>query len=539
MGEMSGEKGQPPADRAGDRLELAMRASNEGIWDWWVGEEEIFYTRRIVEFFECGDRAAPNIFLEPHDSVHPRDRARLAKSLALVEEVGGRELLSIDCRVRTGSGAWRWLRIRGAVLRERDGTARRIAGSMIDITQRKEAESQLEEERHLLRLVIDRVPLQVYFKDLNSKFVLANQRMAEWFGIEDPKELVGKHDRDFFDTAHWKEAAADEQRIIESGEPMLGVLEKETWRGREDTWVLTSKFPWHDRHEAVRGTFGVSSDVTGLVLAERESASLAEQLRLRNKAYEEELRLAREIQQALLIGGLPSLPEAEWAGRVRLGARYVPISGLAGDFHEVIQPGPGMAGLLICDVMGHGVRSALVVAMLRGLIEKERSRSSDPGEFLGGLNEGLHAILGRSEVTIFATAFYAVIDLEGGELRCANAGHPGAIAVKADCVEQIAHERGKKGPALGLVQGAGFPTVRMPLEVLRRLFLFTDGLLEAENVEGEAFMEQRLLEVLKESGGRPLEEALDRVLARVLKFSQRGHFDDDVCLLGAEFNPEA
>jgi len=538
MEEMSEKHDPPPDDRADDRLELALRASNEGIWDWWVGEEEIFYTRRILEFFECGDRAVPNIFQKPHDSVHPKDRMRLATVLEGIEEVGGPELLSVDCRVRTGSGAWRWLRIRGAVLRERDGTARRIAGSMIDITQRKEAESQLEDERHLLRLVIDRVPLQVYFKDLHSKFVLANQRMAEWFGIEDPKGLVGKHDREFFDTVHWKEAVADEQRIIESGEPMLGVLEKETWRGREDTWVLTSKFPWLDRHGVMRGTFGVSSDVTTLVLAEQESASLAEQLRQRNKTYEEELRLAREIQQALLIGGLPALSEEDGGGKIRLGARYVPISGLAGDFHEVILPGPGLIGLLICDVMGHGVRSALVVAMLRGLIEKERPRSGEPGEFLAGLNAGLHAILGRSEVTIFATAFYAVVDLESGELRCANAGHPGAITVTGGGVGQIAQGRGEKGPALGLVQGAEFPTVRQPLKDLRRVFLFTDGLLEAENQDGEAFLEQRLLEVLEGCGALPLEQALDRVLARVLKFSQGGHFDDDVCLLGADLGSE-
>ena len=386
---MSGAQGGPAGRGEEDRLELALRASNEGIWDWWVGEREVFYSRRILEFLECSARTVPNLFNEPHDAVHPDDRERLVTALAGVRENGGPELLSIDCRVLTGGGDWRWLRIRGAVVRDREGTALRIAGSMIDITRRKEAESQLQEERHLLRLVIDNVPLQVYFKDLESKFVLANSRMTDWVGFDDPQKLVGMHDRDFFDGEHWKAAAADEQRIIETGEPMLGVLEKETWRGREDTWVLTSKFPWRDRHGEIRGTFGVSSDVTELVQAQQKSARLAEQLRESNKSYEEELRLAREIQQSLAGGAFPGFEPEEGEAELRFAARYVPTSGLAGDFYEVIEAGPRQAGLLICDVMGHGVRSALVVAMLRGLIEKEQKRSGEPGRFLAGLNAGL------------------------------------------------------------------------------------------------------------------------------------------------------
>ena len=161
-----------------------------------------------------------------------------------------------------------------------------MAGSMIDISLRKQAESALEEERHVLSLVIDNVPLQVYFKDRESRFVLANRRMAEWMGLADPRELTGKHDRNFFKREHWAEAAADERKIMDSGQPLLGQLERETWRGEEgekETWVLTSKFPWFDRHGGLKGTFGVSSDVTALVRAQQESAALATELAARNR----------------------------------------------------------------------------------------------------------------------------------------------------------------------------------------------------------------------------------------------------------------
>lgn len=80
-------------------------------------------------------------------------------------------------------------------------------------------------------------------------------------------------------------------------------------------------------------------------------------------------------------------------------------------------------GVLICDVMGHGVRSALIVAMLRGLLEKRRARTAEPGLFLQGLNESLSAILERAGTTMFATAFSGVIELAAGTFKYACAGH--------------------------------------------------------------------------------------------------------------------
>ena len=406
---------------------------------------------------------------------------------------------------------------------------------MIDISLRKEAEAQIEEERHLLRMLIDHVPLQVYFKDRDSRFVLANKQMAEWMGFNDPHELSGKHDSDFFEKEHWEQAAADEHRIMETREPVNGKVERETWRGGEDTWVLTSKFPWVDCGGEVKGTFGVSSDVTELVRAKQEATDLAAELRVKNQAYEEELQLAREIQQTLAGSNFPEVRDGCF--QLNFGARYLPISGMAGDFFEVLRISEGKAGLLICDVMGHGVRSALVVAMLRGLLEKQRRVATDPSAFLGGLNSGLSSILDRAGATMFATAFYVVADLEEGILRYACAGHPGAIATGPGGVHHLAAARKEKGPGLGLIAKAEYPAGEIPLSEVSRLLLFTDGILEAENEEGEPFLENRLMETAAACRGETLEEMLDIVLTRVLQYSDGHHFDDDVCLLGMELVP--
>jgi len=519
------------------RLVLALKASNEGIWDWWIGKPEIYYSRRILEFLECGPSAVPNLFLEPFETVHPEERERFGGALQNVLNPSGPELFAVDCRVKTGSDRWRWLRIRGSVVRNREGLAQRIAGSMIDISLRKEAEAQIEEERHLLRMLIDHVPLQVYFKDRNSRFVLANRQMAEWMGLKEPRELNGKHDRDFFAQEHWQQAADDEQQIMDTLVPVNGKVERETWRGGEDTWVLTSKFPWVDSGGEVRGTFGVSSDVTELVRAKQEATDLAAELQVRNLAYEEELQLAREIQQTLAGSSFPEV--CNGVSELSFGARYLPISGMAGDFFEVLRISEDKAGLLICDVMGHGVRSALVVAMLRGLLEKQRRSAADPSAFLSGLNSGLSSILDRAGATMFATAFYAVVDLGAGTLRYACAGHPGAVATGPGGVRQLAALRKEKGPGLGLIANAEYPTGEVSLSEVTRVLLFTDGILEAENQEGEPFLEKRLMETAGDCRGKGLEEMLDIVLTRVLQYSDGHHFDDDVCLLGMELVPLA
>jgi phosphoserine phosphatase RsbU/P len=516
-----------------ERLELALRASNEGIWDWVTDQKEIFYSRRILEFLECGKDHAPNLFLPPHDQIWPEDREAFERAVAHALLIGGPETLAADARVRTGGDHWRWLRIRGTVVRNRDGRAIRIAGSMIDISRRKAAEAQVEEERFLLRQLIDHVPLQIYFKDLDSRFTMANQRMAEWIGLSKGSDLTGKHDRDFFDPDHWKPAEDDEKHIIQSGQAVIDQLELETWRRGNETWVITSKFPWRDRQGRVKGTFGVSSDVTKLVKAQHEASELAEQLQMKNAAYEEELLLAREIQQALAGQGFPEAT-AHNHSHLAFGARYIPISGLAGDFFEVMKVTDDCYGVLICDVMGHGVRSALIVAMLRGLLEKQRAQSTEPGLFLQGLNDGLAAILERAGTTMFATAFFGVIDLAAGNFKYSCAGHPGPMVAGKNGVRQIAADRSQKGPGLGLIKGAAYPTLELDLTEIDRMILFTDGILEAENQSGEPFFENRLMEIIGTKLADPLESLLDGVLSSVLAFSEGQRFDDDVCLLGIE-----
>ncbi|MEM9081456.1 MAG: SpoIIE family protein phosphatase [Verrucomicrobiota bacterium] len=512
------------AANAMERLDLALEASNEGIWDWDFETGTIDYTERVGEFFECGQDEIPNFFMDG-DFVHEEDREAFFAALDEVK-TGRREVLAAEPRVSCGGGEWKWFRVRGVpVLRSGEVTG--LAGSLIDISQRKKAEQALLEQQHLTNTLVDSVPLQIYFKDLKSRFTMVNRSMAKWLGKESPRELIGKTDADFFDAEHAEQALADEEKILESGEGLESVIEKETWSGRDDTWVLTTKMPYRNRSGVLKGVFGVSSDVTDLVRLQRSVAETAAELKRRNVEYEEEMALAREIQQGLLPTDYPAVREAEF------GHRYLPISGLAGDFFEVMPVNENAVGLLICDVMGHGVRAALGGCLLGGLLGQATELADRPGAMLGALNVGLRAFLEKAGVTMFATAFYVVVDYAQGEVRYASAGHPAGI-VKGELGATLLPLGGRgKGPGLGLLDDAEYGTEVFPMDGVKSVLLFTDGIYEVENSAGEAFLQNRLVKTVGQVAvDADLEVLLDTILGRVKEFASSGGFDDDVCLVG-------
>src|SRR5262249_15948153 len=107
-------------------------------------------------------------------------------------------------------------------------------------------------------------------KDLNSRFLRINKFMVSYFGLADPAEAIGKSDFDFFTEEHARPAYEDEQAIIRSGRPVVGLEEKETWLDARVRGASTTKMPFRDKDGTIIGTFGVSRDITRLKQAEAE-----------------------------------------------------------------------------------------------------------------------------------------------------------------------------------------------------------------------------------------------------------------------------
>jgi PAS domain S-box-containing protein len=131
-----------------------------------------------------------------------------------------------------------------------------------DMTARKQAEESLRYEQTLMGTLMDNLPDAIYFKDAASRFLRTNRALSRKFGLSDPGQIVGKSDTDFFTRDHSRQALADEQEIIRTGQPLLNVEEKETWMDGTVSWVLTSKLPLRDGTGRIIGTCGISRDIT-------------------------------------------------------------------------------------------------------------------------------------------------------------------------------------------------------------------------------------------------------------------------------------
>jgi len=147
------------------------------------------------------------------------------------------------------------------------------------IEERSRAEKELIQEQYLMSNLMNSISDHIYFKDLESRFIRVNLTQANMFGMTDPALLTGKTDFDFFSEEHAKQAYDDEQKIVNTGQP-VDMEERETWPDRPDTWVSTTKVPLRDGEGRIVGTFGISRDITKRKKIEEELA--AERNLLRN-----------------------------------------------------------------------------------------------------------------------------------------------------------------------------------------------------------------------------------------------------------------
>jgi sigma-B regulation protein RsbU (phosphoserine phosphatase) len=397
----------------------------------------------------------------------------------------------------------------------------------------------------LFRFLLDNMPDQVYFKDMQGRFIQASRAVAEIMGVQSPQDLIGKSDFDFWSRQTAQETFADEQQIVKTGQPLIGKIEKLTHPDGRVSWDYTTKLPLKDSKGNIIGICGINKDFTAI--KEMEDALAEERNRLRittaeleakNAQLEADLRMAREVQLALLPRDYPRLSHFGSSGYSALTFvhLYRPAEAVGGDFFDIFPLSPNRAGVFICDVMGHGLRAALITAVIRTLLEELRHLMNNPGRFLSALNLQLRAILERVEEPFIATAFYLIADAATKEAEFANAGHPAPIGVRRNdnIVEQLPERDGKQGPGLGLFDEVTYSTSHCAFDQNDCILLFTDGLYEVESPAGEEFGLNSVVASLRSHSELPAEAMFNALLADACEFSSKQEFDDDVCIVAVE-----
>jgi sigma-B regulation protein RsbU (phosphoserine phosphatase) len=393
-------------------------------------------------------------------------------------------------------------------------------------------------EGFLLQSLMNSIPDAVYFKDTRSRFLMISRALSKKHHLADPQQAVGKTDADYFTPPHAKQALADEQTIMRTGQPMEDLEESETWPDGSITWVSTTKMPLRNQSGRIVGTFGISRDITIRKNAQLALAEKTQLLHKKNQQIEDELKMARELQLAMLPQDFPAISLGQsGVEALKFYSYYMPSGAVSGDFFDVCPLSETAVGIFICDVMGHDVRAALVTAMIHALVEDLSAKSPDPGQLLAEMNLALSKVFRQAGTTMFATACYLVADVATGQLSYANAAHPHPLRLKrpAGTVEVLKHDDGgKKGPALGLFRDSKYPTCHRPMNEEDLLIFYTDGLIEEESQSGDIFSQERLGETIASLSALPPKELLAKTLAEIHQFAGSQDFSDDVCLLGVE-----
>jgi phosphoserine phosphatase RsbU/P len=242
-----------------------------------------------------------------------------------------------------------------------------------------------------------------------------------------------------------------------------------------------------------------------------------------------ELEMAQQVQRSILPSGTPKLLGLD------ITTRYIPMSSVAGDFYDFIVVDERHVGILIADVSGHGLSSALIASMLQTALAAQSPHASNPVQVLSGLNQALY---GKFQ-SYYVTAAYLFVDMNTSTVDYAGAAHPPLLLWRArtgnvqECLEN--------GLMLGPFARAAYSTLRLSLEKGDRIVLITDGIVEAVDRSGNEFGMHRLREMLESKQHLPANRFADALLDSLTSWSERAigaSQSDDITLLVIDFKNE-
>jgi len=306
-------------------------------------------------------------------------------------------------------------------------------------------------------------------------------------------------------------------------------------------WNRLSITPLRDEAGQVTHFVGVQSDVTDQKRGEAALSEANQRLKAVNQRMARDLEAAAEIQRSLLPSSSPIAPGIEFSWC------YRPCDELAGDIFNTRMLEEGQIALYVIDVSGHGVAAALFAVTLSRLLSASRSESGlpkDDGE--SPQNNDLAPARLAEELNLrfpfdqhsrqYFTMLYGVLDTRTHQFRYVSAGHPGPIVVP---LRGHPRDLSSSGFPIGLIQGATYQERVVYLRPGDRLFLITDGLVEAENTRRREFGMDRVLQQLRDSREQPLTEATTELVRQVENWCGDVGMQDDASVLACEVSANA
>jgi len=241
-----------------------------------------------------------------------------------------------------------------------------------------------------------------------------------------------------------------------------------------------------------------------------------------------ELEMARQIQLSILPRDTPKIPGLD------IVARYLPMTSVAGDFYDFIILDDKRVGILVADVSGHGLPSALIASMLQVALTAQVAHASEPERVLSGLNQ---ALCGKFERN-FVTAAYVFVDMEKKLMIYAGAGHPPLLFSCKSTGKVTAVS--ENGLFLGMFPEATYSSLELPVQAEDRVVLYTDGIPETTSPSEKEFGTARFIEFMEKNQSLTVDQFAEGLLDELSRWSEqpRGQGQqDDITVLTIDFKP--
>jgi len=374
----------------------------------------------------------------------------------------------------------------------------------------------------MVRALVDSIPYPLIVRDLEYTIGLANKAALEYFG----GELIGRR---CYEAQRSSECPCEDcpaREAARTGHPAHRELRDE----RTGEHVDIDVYPMFDGEGAFCSIIETTRIVTKYVNARHKIQQLVQRLTAQNQQLNDwgrritfELNVAQEIQRTLV----PQHPVCH--RRICFEFLYQPSGEVGGDMYDVFSLDEDRTGVLIADASGHGIGAAFLAVMVKMAFLSEDMAKDSPKAALEALNEQLLRLVPAGQ---FLTAFYGVFDARTRQLRYALAGHPRPMLLRrgAGSVELLDAD----GFVLGSIGGVEMEERSVRLGSGDRLLLYTDGVEDIANAEGERYGRARLEKALLGSAAGGLPELLKGVVADVRAFAGDTPADDDLTLIIAE-----
>jgi len=458
------------------------------------------YISQNIKQFGYSPREFLNKEIRFHDIIHPEDFERVEKEIQAYADEDVEEYTMIY-RCITRSGDTRWVEDQTSVVRDETGKKTNNQGVLFDITERKHAEDALNKSEQKYRRIVETAAEGFVLMDQEFKIIDVNKAYCSMMGYSreemlgiTPFDLATDEAKEYM-LANRDSLLAQEYRKIEST-----VVAKDG----HHIPILIHGNTLRDDHGNVIGNMSFITDMT---------------------EHKKALMLAGEVQKSLLPQKKPLVKGLDIVGR------NLSCDEIGGDYFDFIwrqESGIGPFSVVVGDISGHGVDSALLMTTARAFLRMRASQPGTSSDIISAMNR--HLAQDVLDTGRFMTLFYLSLDPDTKSIEWVRAGHDPALLYDPSC--DTFEELKGGGIALGVVDDMEYlEHKRAGLTDGQIIAVGTDGIWEAFNLEGEMFGKDRLRELIRRNADQSAGTILNMVYEELKQFTAGRKNEDDITLV--------